>query len=252
MRRIIPKPLSILARIIRSHQKTPIPLIRTILLNPRIKASPLQRVLYIRKFIEISEGVLCGHTQQEISQIFTSVLALPPTLKGCIVEAGSYQGGSGAKISIAARKVDRRLIIFDSFKGIPPNKELKDDGKVYHPEGSWQGTLDQVKQNITRFGAIEVCDFIEGWFDDTMPSFSQPIAIAFLDVDLVASTRTCLKHLYPLISPGGILFSHDGHLDPVRKLYDDDLFWQNEVGCPKPHIQGLGERKLLKIIKPTH
>jgi O-methyltransferase len=96
---------------------------------------------------------------------------------------------------------------------------------------------------------IESCEFVEGLFDDTMPRFSVPIVTAFLDVDLASSTRTCLKYLYPLLVPGGVLIAHDGHLPLVRDVYSDAEFWTKEVGCRKPHVEGLGTQKLLKIVK---
>ena len=82
-----------------------------------------------------------------------------------------------------------------------------------------------------------------------MPKFQQPISVIYLDVDLASSTRTCLRHLYPLLEPGGVIFSQDGHLPLVIDALNDDNFWLNEVGCKKPDILGLGKSKLIKIIK---
>jgi O-methyltransferase len=77
------------------------------------------------------------------------------------------------------------------------------------------------------------------------------VAAAYVDVDLASSTRTCLRHLYPLLVPGGALFSHDGHLPLVQEVLTDDAFWRDEVGWPRRPIEGLGERKLVVIRKPT-
>ena len=73
--------------------------------------------------------------------------------------------------------------------------------------------------------------------------------MAYLDVDLASSTKTCLKYLYPLVIPGGIIYSQDGDFPLVIEVFNDDRFWENEVGCKKPDIEGLGKKKLLKIIK---
>jgi hypothetical protein len=51
--------------------------------------------------------------------------------------------------------------------------------------------------------------------------------------------RTCLKYLYPLLQPGGVLYSQDGHLPLVCDLFDGDKFWEQEVGVRKPAIEGL-------------
>jgi len=70
-----------------------------------------------------------------------------------------------------------------------------------------------------------------------------------LDVDLASSTRTCLKYLYPQIVLGGILFSEDGDFPLVIEVFNNDEFWQKEVGYKKPYIEGLGKSKLIKIVK---
>ena len=102
-----------------------------------------------------------------------------------------------------------------------------------------------------KYGSIEPCRFIKGWFENTMPAFSERIVAAFIDVDLASSTRTCLKYLYPLLVPGGIIYSHDGDFPLVIEVFMDNDFWEKEVGSKKPYIEGLGERKLIRIIKPV-
>jgi O-methyltransferase len=107
-----------------------------------------------------------------------------------------------------------------------------------------------VRANVGRFGAIDVCEFVPGWFEDTLRRFRDPIAVAYVDVDLAASTRTCLQYLYPLLEPGGVILSHDGHLPLCLQVIRDDTFWKKSVGAPRPHIPGLDRRKLLRISKP--
>jgi len=80
-----------------------------------------------------------------------------------------------------------------------------------------------------------------------MPLFRQPVDVALLDVDLLSSTRTCLQHHFPLVRPGGVLFTQDGHLRAVVDLLASEAFWRDEVGVEPPRIEGLGERKLLAI-----
>jgi O-methyltransferase len=144
-------------------------------------------------------------------------------------------------------------VVFDSFQGIPENDEPHDKNIFGRPEsfkaGSYWGTLDEVKRNVARFGRIDVCRFVPGWFEETLPGFHEPIAAMYLDVDLAASTRTCLKYLYPLLAAGGTLYSQDGHLPLVIEALSDADFWVNEVGCKPPRIEGLGQRKLIWTTK---
>ena len=93
-------------------------------------------------------------------------------------------------------------------------------------------------------------------FDNQLQMFGQMAqqsgisGAAYIDVDLALSTKTCLKYLYPLLQPGGVIFTQDGHLPLVIKVLDNDDFWENEVGYKKPIIKGLYREKLVKIIKP--
>jgi O-methyltransferase len=103
-----------------------------------------------------------------------------------------------------------------------------------------------VRAKIARHGRLEVCDFRPGWFDETMPAFAEPIAAAHLDVDLASSTRTCLEHLYPLVT-GGAVFSQDGHLPLVLDVVTDPSFWRETVGCEPPEVYRIGEGRLIRI-----
>lgn len=213
------------------------------------------RLSLLRRLYAISRRVPCPHSEPEMMEILGLLMALPPRLPGCIVEAGCYSGGSTAKLRLAARKAGRRLVVFDFFQGLsehrePPARNIFDETVAFSP-GNYQAGFEAVKANIARWGAPEVCDFRPGWFADTMPGFSEPIALLFLDVDLASSTRTALRHLYPLLTTGGVLFSHDGHLAPVIAVFRDEDFWRREVGAPRPPVAGLGRRKLVRVDKPA-
>jgi len=227
--------------------------IKEFMFEQNLRLMIYQKLFIIMKLYEISFTVECPHTQEEILSFIRAILSIPRETEGCIVEAGSYKGGSTAKFSIADKIANRQLKVFDSFEGIPWNDEQPKfiwGGNATFHEGSWCGKIEEVRRNIRRFGRLEVSQLIKGWFEDTMPKFSEPIVAIYLDVDLASSTRTCLKYLYPLLVPGGVLYSQDGHLLDVVNVFDDDKFWNNEVGYPKPYIEGLGKKKLIKIVKP--
>ena len=186
-------------------------------------------------------------------RVVTAILSRKPSERSVLVEAGSYKGGSTAKLSLAARLAGKRLYVFDSFEGIPENQERHGKnifgGAAYFNKGDYAGSLDEVRAAVSKFGDIGVCEFIKGWFEDTMPSFKEPIGVAYVDVDLQSSTKTCLKRLYTLVLPGGSIFSQDGHLPLIIELLNDERFWNNEVKIKKPDIKGLGKIKLVEIIK---
>jgi O-methyltransferase len=160
-----------------------------------------------------------------------------------------------ATFSLVARLTRRVLFVFDSFEGLPGNDENHCQNifgafiKNRFLQGNYRVEFEEVKNNITRFGEIDACRFVQGWFEQTLPLFSEPIAAVYLDVDLVSSTKVCLKYLYPLIVPGGFLYSQDGDLPLVMDVFRDDKFWERELGVSKPAIHGLGQNKMLKITK---
>lgn len=221
-----------------------------------IQNVPFKKKLFIvKQLYQIDFNIISPHTQYEMLSFILVMLKLAPEIKGNIVEAGCYKGISTAKFSLAANIIHRTLVVFDSFEGIPQNDENHYKSifgrKVNFKKGDYCGTLDEVKNNVAKYGKIENCRFIKGWFDDTMPNFKEPIAAIYLDVDLALSTRTCLKFLFPLLSKGGTLFSQDGHLPLVLDVFNDEKFWLDEVGFKKPVIQGFGKNKLLKIVKES-
>jgi len=216
-----------------------------------------QRVSFARKTALIHRQVKCKHQHEHVDSFVDAFMALPPEVEGCIVEAGCFQGGSAAKFSLAAKLAGRRVVLFDSFEGLPENKEGHAKSILGHSIDGWfgggrfSGSLEAVKHNIATYGHLDVCSFVEGWFEDSMPGFSEKACAIYLDVDLASSTRTCIKYLYPLLVPGGILMSQDGDFPLVIEVFDDDEFWKTEVGCAKPHIEGLGRDKMIRIVKPA-
>lgn len=216
-----------------------------------LSLSMLQRICLLKKFYLISYHLESPHRQKEILAFTSEILQIPGNVEGVIVEAGCYKGSSTAKFSIAAHIAGRELVVFDSFEGIPQNDEPAQlniyGGESNFEAGDYCGTLEEVKSNISNYGNIESCRFVKGWFEDTLPAFKEKIAAVYLDVDLVSSTKTCLKYLSPLLSKGAVIYSHDGHLPSVISLFSDNSFWEKELHIERPFIEGLGEKKLLKL-----
>lgn len=213
-----------------------------------------------RDVARILDQVKLAHFKANAAHLHTELLAPIKfllgegrQLDGCVVEAGCYKGASAAKLSLVAAHQNRKLHLFDSFEGLPETHEPVQTNifgreAVFHG-GEWAGSIDEVKHNISSYGRIDVCEFHKGWFCNTMPSFQEPIACAYVDVDLVESTRDCMKFLFPLLVKGGAIFSQDGHLPLILDLVGNESFWRDEVGAPKPRMTGFGTHKLLIIHK---
>ena len=253
LRRYVPEPVLRMRRNVLSLKRQ-IPLVRLEYV-PRPNTTLKERKTLVQQVRAADSALVCAHTTAEIEALVAAILDIPSSVEGCIVEAGCFKGGSTAKLSLAAKLAKRKMYVFDSFAGLPENAEEHDrtifGEKVDFHRGRYKGRLEEVKANVDRYGAVDVCEFVPGWFDDSMPHFHEPIAVAFVDVDLAASTATCLRYLYPLLVPGGSIFSHDGHLPLCVDVIRDDRFWSEVVGAPRPPIPGLGRRKLLRITKPA-
>jgi O-methyltransferase len=210
-----------------------------------------ERLNLIFTFYNISYRVNCPHTEHELLTIAKLILNLGDKVPGVIVEAGSFYGGSSAKLSLVAKLCNRQLMIFDSFEGMPENTEEGGKsifGREHHfPKGSHAVSLDTVKNNVKNYGDISRCTFYKGWLQDTLAQLKEPVAAACLNVDLLQSTKDCLHFLYPLMSPGGVIISQDGHFPWIIDLLGNNTFWQNNLGTKKPFMEGLGTSKFVVI-----
>lgn len=191
------------------------------------------------------------HRPSHIRRVVDAVLARPRP--GVLVECGAYQGVSAAKLSHLAAMLGRELVVCDSFQGLPPNVEPHTrtyrgrDVRGALGAGAYAGSLAEVQSTIARYGVPDVVRYLPGWFADTLPGWSYgPIAGVYLDVDLASSATTCLTHLWPHVSPGGVIVSQDGHL-PVTVAA---MRRWVETAEPRPIVTGLGDRMMVVLRKP--
>lgn len=192
-----------------------------------------------------------------IEHIFMAVtlLNLPKSLEGVVVECGTYKGVSAANISLICGLVNRRLEIFDSFEGLPEPSH-QDRGHVLlgakeihsYEKGAWEGTLEEVKVNITRYGNIGICRFHKGYFHETLPSFKESCVQIWLDVDYRASLETCLEFLWPLLRDGCFLYTHEAQHREIASLFYSESWWKNHVHMDPPGLVGAGTGLGIKIL----
>lgn len=181
--------------------------------------------------------------------LFLAEAALSLESAGDLVECGCYVGASTAKLSLLAGLLGRRLHVFDSFEGLPAalaeevnDHDLRQADWPHWDRGAYAGELELVQDHVARYGKIAHCRFHRGWFADTLSpaTFSDPVALAFLDVDLVSSVRDCLIGLWPRLAEDGVLFSHDVSFYKVVRLFADAEFWRKHLGVSPPILFGAG------------
>lgn len=167
------------------------------------------------------------------------IFSIPPSVPGVLVEAGCWKGGSTANLSLVADIVDRTLVVYDSFEGLPPPAE-GDRWAHEMGEGAFRGSLDEVKDNVRRHGVIERCEFRKGWFSDTLGDHTEPIVFAFMDVDHQASMHQCMLGLWPHLVDQGYVFVDEYVRLDYCALFFSERFWRTYFDRPPPGLMGAG------------
>ena len=86
----------------------------------------------VRGFRLVGANVKCAHSEMEVLRMADFLIASP--LRGPMVECGCYKGGATAKLSLVAQATGRRLLVCDSFAGLPP--PAHDDSAPATPRSS--------------------------------------------------------------------------------------------------------------------
>ena len=161
-------------------------------------------------------------------------------IEGDIVECGVWRGGSMmavARTLLQLRDTDRHLHLFDTFEGMtdPGEQDVSFDGqraaelmrasRRTESDPVWcYAPLETVRTALYSVGYDRGrIHFIRGRVEDTVPGQApERIALLRLDTDWYESTRHELVHLYPRLSPGGVLMIDDyGHWQGARKAVDE-------------------------------
>lgn len=167
------------------------------------------------------------------------LLEIPPEVEGAVVECGTWKGGTAVNLSLICRIVKRKLLVYDSFEGLPPGTADDREAQHYQP-GDYLGTLEEVRTNIGRYGAIDQCEFVQGWFQDTLPLLDQPVALAYLDVDLEGSLDCCVRHLWPQLTDKGYIFTDEATGLDYCALFFSERFWRENFDRTPPGLIGSG------------
>jgi len=198
------------------------------------------------KIRNITRRVPSGTAWQYHVILATEILSLPKGMAGDVVECGCWKGASSASLSLACALIGRRLFVCDSFEGLPADKtgEVHDYPHVgvygYYEPGMYVGQLEEVRGNITRFGAIACCEFVKGFFNESLKALRGPVAFAFLDVDLESSLWDCVRQLWPLMPNDAMIYTDDScDMKVVRPWFDNER-WMRDLGQMSPGYVGSG------------
>jgi Macrocin-O-methyltransferase (TylF) len=210
----------------------------------------------LMRFKRNTRGLQTLSSIREHLELARAILTVPADALGDVVECGCYMGGSSANMSLVCALTGRKLVVFDSFEGLPTPAEhdrshanLHCDTTDDYYEGRFAASLDTVKDNIRRFGALEVCEFVPGFFNETLPRFQRPVTMAFLDVDLIDSLTPCLVGLWPNVVEGCRVYVHEAESLSLVSVFFDRDWWRRQIGCDPPGFVGAGTGLPLTAMK---
>lgn len=176
------------------------------------------------------------------------LLTLDDKEKNFIVECGAFKGATSVTLSIISKIIGRKLIIYDSFDGLPSQETGEQNlrnylhlkVKGYYEEGMYTGKIEEVIDNLKSYGEYESCILRKGYFDDSLLNHNEKIDMLFLDVDLLSSTKSCVKNLWPYLVDNAYLFTDDSCDLSVVKLWFDKNWWRDNLDLEEPLYIGSG------------
>jgi O-methyltransferase len=158
---------------------------------------------------------------------------------GDFVECGVWKGGSSMAAAlrlIQLNQTDRCFYLFDTFDGMTPPSDIDRSASSgfsaaamlkFAPTKSKllaRAPIDEVRDNMATTGyPVHLVHLVRGPVEETLPGQApERIAVLRLDTDWYSSTKHELVHLFPRLSPGGILIIDDyGDWQGARRAVDE-------------------------------
>ena len=184
---------------------------------------------------------------------------------GVVLECGCAHGFSSACLSIACAALGRKLVIADSFEGLP---DVRPDEPFFR-KGDYAAAEANVLHHVGVCGDVSVVRTVKGWYRESLNAWNEPIALLWMDVDLYESATDLLKHVVSSIEPKGAIFTHEftdfnGRLQPIdgrnvpaaiRAAFEDAGYvYRSELICRYWGIicgdrgVGIGSHALLDVL----
>lgn len=166
-------------------------------------------------------------------------------IPGDFAECGVWRGGSVLAMLLTLQDLgveDRDVHLYDTFSGMTEPGEH--DVSLLDPPATqtWERSqaagqrawgelfdpavfnLESVRRTVLESGYPEDrVHFVEGPVEETLLSHvPEHLALLRLDTDWYESTKAEMDHLYPRLSPGGVLIVDDyGHWEGARRAVDE-------------------------------
>jgi O-methyltransferase len=208
---------------------------------------PWQKLRLLAKFRRNTKQIETLSDVREHMELAAAILRVPRSVPGDVVECGCYIGGSSVNLSLVCELVGRRLIVCDSFEGLPQPGEYDREHvavAVGHVDTYYKGRFaaprDALESNLRQYGRRDVCDIVVGFFDESLPALDRPLVMAFLDVDLVDSLKPCLAYLWPLLAGDSRMYVHEARNLALVSIFFEEAWWQEHLHTAAPGFVGTG------------
>lgn len=131
------------------------------------------------------------------------------SVQGDFVECGVNLGGNARMLAdfLPFQKMDKLLLLFDTFCGFDSDLISEDERSAISSLYKYQSCFSEVQKTFADFPFVRL---VQGSVPDSLKTF--PFCkICFLSIDMncVAPEVAAFEHLWPCVSPGGIVLLDD-------------------------------------------
>lgn len=155
---------------------------------------------------------------------------------GVVVECGVFKGVSFSRWAkfrnLLSNEYAQKIVGFDTFASFPEIDYHKDDEKreqFVSSAGDQSISISQLNEVLRWHKLDENIELVKGDVLETLPEYlaKHPelrISLLNVDVDLYGPTKAVLEHLYPHVSPGGVVILDDYGVFPGATLAIEEYF----------------------------
>jgi hypothetical protein len=202
----------------------------------------------------LDQNPIRRHTVEAVKELSLAVAAAYGTdVEGDIAEFGTMTGETACGLARGIAASDRylgyapdlaglarkRLLLFDSFEGLPQSEHEADTQSPHVKTGVWQkGTCKVLNQSelfarVTEHLPKERVAIYPGWFSDTVPALADGslFALVHVDSDLYQSAIDVLVPLFArgMIAEGARIFFDDWNCNKASPRFGERRAWRECV-----------------------
>lgn len=160
---------------------------------------------------------------------------------GDVAEFGTMTGRTATALARALNQYDgsKRLLLFDSFEGLPAAESVVDRVSPHVRSGVWSGgtcqgvSSEQLRVMCRKHLPDSQISIHEGWFSDSLPAVPKDTRLALLhiDSDLYQSAMDVLNHCFAcrMVSRGAAIHFDDWDCNQADPRYGERKAWAEIV-----------------------